>query len=397
MALTNYELWTFRDAVEMLLDGVVGGDSSPRNLRSAIRAVLEAYSHIATVRQWHYYNRRLKLTTDAPYSTGTVAYDHTGGVYERMLTLTTGTWPSYAADCEIVIDSVRYEVEDRKSSSIITLTERANPGADVASGTTYSLIRDTYPLPDDFSALTSQLFDVLSQMELDYTEDVGNVLLATRVFGSAQRPLGYCITKSLKHPGALAVRLSPPPESARTYDANYRARPRALNTQEYCSGTITTAANSAAIVGTDTAFTQAHVGCVMRISANANQKPTTVVGSLLDNYTNPFVYQRIIKSVTDATNLTLDIAVDATYSGVRYTISDPIDLEAGAMMTYFRRLAEAHFARIEGRDDARFKTALAEQAFNEAAWADIRQTVMPVEDCGPETLADIAGEVDGTP
>ena len=40
---------------------------------------------------------RVDATCSTAYLTGTVAYDHQGGTYDRLLTLTDGTWPAWAA------------------------------------------------------------------------------------------------------------------------------------------------------------------------------------------------------------------------------------------------------------------------------------------------------------
>jgi hypothetical protein len=46
MALTNFPLLCASDAVDYILDGVMGGDSTPRNRRLAIKAVQDAYAEV---------------------------------------------------------------------------------------------------------------------------------------------------------------------------------------------------------------------------------------------------------------------------------------------------------------------------------------------------------------
>lgn len=73
------------------------------------------------------------------YSTGTVVYDHTGGANERQLTLTGGTWPTWAkSPGRIFINEDWYSLDTRVSDSIVTLKSTDNPGADVASTTFYA-------------------------------------------------------------------------------------------------------------------------------------------------------------------------------------------------------------------------------------------------------------------
>lgn len=395
MALTNYELWSFRDAIEHVLDGTVSGDKSARNLRSARRAVFEAYRDLPNKREWRYYHRRYQFASSAEQTSSTLVFDYTGGTYERMATIAAGTWPSDAIFYELIIDNVRYEVEDRKTSTIITLTERANPGADVAAGTSYTLARNSYPLPDDFGSLDT-LAEVGSNgfaLEHVYLDE----FLRRRSHSSeVEQSTYYTTVPTPKYAGGLAILLGPSPTSAEYYELAYRARPRQPRVELYNIGSVTTTASSAVVTGTSTAFAAAHVGCVLRISADDNP-PATLIGSLLDTNVSTYCDQGIIKSVDSATQVTLQQAVSTAVTTKPYTISDHLDVEAGAMWTYFLRLCEAYFAQFESRKDAPERLALAELAFQQAAWSDQRGRAVQYSGGEITSLADIAGEVDVSP
>ena len=103
--------------------------------------------------RWSFLHPVTTLTTSAPYSTGTIAYDHSGGANELQITLTTGTWPSWAADGSITILSTTYAVATRTSDSIILLSTGDNPGADISSGTSFELGRQDMDLDDDFGGI----------------------------------------------------------------------------------------------------------------------------------------------------------------------------------------------------------------------------------------------------
>lgn len=103
--------------------------------------------------RWSFLHPITTLTTQAPYSTGTIAYDHTGGASERLITLTNGTWPSWAADGSITISATTYAVLTRTSDSVILLADGDNPGADISSGTSYELGRQDMDLADDFGGI----------------------------------------------------------------------------------------------------------------------------------------------------------------------------------------------------------------------------------------------------
>lgn len=395
MSLTNYRLLTYRDVLEYVLDATVSGDASARNLRSARRSIDEAYRSLINKREWNYYFRRYQFASPTAQTTGSVAYDHTGGLYERMVTLTGATWPTTAVFWELIVNTYRYEIEDYKSSTVITLTERNNPGADIASGTGYTLARTLYPLPDDFQALDTLMEASnhgwqLRSVPLDW-------LIQQRSWDpSINRPKFYCTVPTPSYAGGKAILLGPSPASARTYEASYRARPRPLRVDVYQEGTVTCASGSTVVTGTSTAFNSNHVGCVLRISSD-NNPPTSFLGSLLDKTTSTYAEQGVIKSVDSATQVTLEQSLGSTITAKPYTISDRIDIEAGAMQTYFLRLCEAHFARFEGREDAAQRMAFAEQEFREAAWADLDRRGVPYPEREISSLADLANTVTTSP
>jgi len=104
--------------------------------------------------EWSFMKETAALTTRVSYSTGTIAYDHTGSANEREVTLTSGTWPSTAAGQRITIAGETHIVDTRVSDTILTLSSLANPGADIASGTSYALDSRNLDLPDDFGAIS---------------------------------------------------------------------------------------------------------------------------------------------------------------------------------------------------------------------------------------------------
>ena len=135
---------TYKDLTDHLVD-YLGSTVSGENERLARNAVQNAYRECCTTHRWAYYYAKGRLNTVAPYTTGTVAYDDTGGAYERLLTLTGGIWPSWAAYGHVLVNNVPYQIAERIDDTRVTLTEMTNPGADVAAGTTYSLRRGYVP------------------------------------------------------------------------------------------------------------------------------------------------------------------------------------------------------------------------------------------------------------
>ena len=84
-----------------LMDAIVqysGNNPNTQNVQQAARAASAAYLGLVKEHDWSFYKRVFSVPTHAGYSTGTVEYDQAGGATcERQLTLTDGTWPTWAA------------------------------------------------------------------------------------------------------------------------------------------------------------------------------------------------------------------------------------------------------------------------------------------------------------
>ena len=372
-----------------------GQDAAPRTWRNVRRAVDQAYRKLPTLRAWKYYERIVKLATVAAQTTGTVVYDHTGGAYERMVTLTGTTWPTDARFYSLLIGRQRYQVEDRKSSTIITLEENSNPGADVAS-TAYTLYRDTYPLPDYFLQM-GRLIDTLSGARTLSQITRDQLLVMNHGSLTTSAPYAYCIGESPHYAGGMALTFAPSPTAVRNYDAVIRAKGRPLRVEKEYTGTVAIAAGSTSVTGTDTAFTSDMAGAILRVSSDTGQLPTGPMGSVEGSEVdNRYAEQFVIKSFNAASGaaaLTLETAAVSAYTATKYTISDRLDLDSGAMLTYFLRLCEAMFARNEGREDRRERERAAEEAYLDAAASDNRSFAQNEAQRGPFRLHDLATSI----
>lgn len=358
------DLWTWQQAIDYLCDTE---DSSRRSLitRNARRAVQTAYRDMPNAHPWSYYYRQRLFLTNDQYTTGTIAYDHTGGASERMVTLTTGTWPTWAALGRLVIGSVHYEVATRESSSIITLRSDSNPGADVTSGTSYTLYQKAYLLPPEFRRMC-KCFDVAKQREIPMVDPIQDDVAHRVFYQSPSEPWQFTIRADQEYYGGLSIVFGPPPNAQRTYSFFYEAMPRPLAIDNYSIGSVSV--TSTTVTGTNTIFPANCAGSVIRFS-QGNIPPTPTEGNVGD-FDNPFAAQAVIKSRDSTTQLTLESAPGTV--GTAYTISDPIDIEPGAMLTAFLAWCEAEFARLNNRKDWTTKDARKRQVLLEAMSHDER-------------------------
>lgn len=392
-------LFTFKDAVDYVLDRFdveTADQASPgvpdaKSLRLARRAVLNAYRDLPHKHDsgWNYFKRSSTIRTEASYSTGTIAYTAS----TRAVTLSDGTWPANAALGWIRYQDDHWFVESRDSDTQVTLRAEGAPAADVDAGATYEWYREAYPLPcrirwlellqdgDDFSVLT-------------YV-DPGSALLTKHNYGNTnQQPYLFTLRSDDRYADALSVIFAPPPATARHYHYTAYAEPRPLRVYNYSTGTATvTAASTTCTLSGGTFDTANHVGSVIRFG-DASNGPTSVFGDIDDTY-NPADYERRIVSVDSATTCTLDAAITAGVSAVKFAISDPIDIYNNSMVSYFWSLCLHEFAKLYYKLDNQIKGYYASQERKDLllAWNADRAYRGPIDTDAYGEVRSVIGDV----
>lgn len=363
-------VFTLQDAIDHLVD-YLGGTASDQVQRDSRRAAQDALRDLCNAHRWTYHYTHGRLATSAPQTTGTVAYTNTGGAYERMLTLSGGTWPSWVKYGQIRIGSDPtinsggpiYEVDQMKSATVVTLDETLNPGADIVAGTSYTLYRDSYVLPIDFIAQDEDLYqDNFADMVYIHPR---HWMRDSRYTYTAGVPRYYSIMGDRNKQGRMVTRVFPAPDAAKTIDFLYQRRPVNLILAKYSTGSVSVAAGSNAVTGVSTAWTDSMAGSAIRFSTTSAE-PTNSVDS------NPFDFETTVIGLTSATGLILADAPTSSYSSVGYTISNVIDIEDGAMLTAYKRGLEKQISIGRVLKDKPSARALYDEAFNLARDADSR-------------------------
>ena len=333
---------TFRDLCGHLLD-YLGGATEEVNLRNARRAVLAAYREVGHSRNWTYYYKPGYFTTVASYDTGTIQYTQS----TRAVTLTGGTWPTWAGSGVVFINWLPYNVASRDSDTQVTLSASVNPGQDIAAGNAYTIYQDAYPLPSDFgrAGTMTNLTGIILASYLNPDD----WMAVHRLIRGPGIPTHYTIMASQKTMGIMAFYMYPPPVAVYTFNFIYTRKPRVLAIDLYNTGTATATSAGTTLTGSGTNWTSNMVGSIVRLgSGNTDDDvPTDPAGS------SPALVERTITAWTSATSVEMDSAPGQDLTGVRYTISDPIDMEEGPMMTYFLRECERQMRmvkRIKGLD-----------------------------------------------
>lgn len=375
MAYEFVPLWTLADMIEKLLDDA-NVASDPEARRKARRVVLEAYREFPQRDEWGYFTRSGQVRTQADQSDGSLAFDFTGGAEERLCTLTGATVPSNGEWFTVVIDGVHYPVERAIDSTTFTLPEAQNPGADVAAGTEYRMYRSIYPVPIDYRVGSApiELNGWAAPMYVSPAQIV-DYLWLNNTAQSWQR--AYTIRGGGKQYSGMVFEFAPPPSTAVTYQFVYQADPRPIGligtSVEYSTGTVSVSGTAATFVGTT--LTSRMQGCVLRLT-NGATIPTGRGGAYGND--NPYAEQRVIEEVLTTTTATIDQAPDGTFSGVKYTICDPLDIDYHVMLDAFKALCTWKFSEAikESRDNTADKEKAWRREFGRARAADHR---VPVE------------------
>lgn len=321
--------------------------SAPQDtLRYAVESALR---DIISARDWKCLRKTWRVPLQVPQTTGTATYSASGGAYPYLVTLSGATVPSWAADAQFRIGtySTVCDVDQVISSTQFTLRSPRIPLEDVTTASTYSLGRSWYELPQEFVTSWSPIernvwfvgkyvpFEEWHLLEqYDYYTGVG---------------IRWTIGPAPNRYGTMALYVHPWPSSVS--DLNFvmkcRPRPLAISGQEsWCyAGTATVAANGTTVTGSSTIFKSIMAGAIIRFS-DGSTKPTGTNG------VNPYVFQQSITSVDTATQtLTLGAGAPVGLTGVKYTVSDPLDLDIG-LYNAFVRNCEMQLTHAAGAKDA---------------------------------------------
>jgi hypothetical protein len=336
----GHALLTFADAFDL---GVAFLNGHGREASSDVirRAVQEAHLDIINAYDWPSLEGAGRIHLHAAQATGTVTYDNT----TRYLTLSGSTWPSWVEDGSLLLNETICEVETYISPTLIVLHESLNPGVDLVAGTTYSLFCRWYPLPTGFVNFTRPM----GRNGWAYGQPISMSEMAgwQRNYGSTGTIQYYAIGERPNAPGEKALFIWPFASASEPLDFNYQRRPREL---QYSGrdvadtvGTITAVAGSNAIVGSSTTFDSGMAGAMLLIGSSTTDTPTGRYGL------NRFAEQHRIHSSTTAAALTLRDNVTTSRAGVKYVVTDPIEIETCAHGA-FMRYVEMHLAMTLGLD-----------------------------------------------
>jgi hypothetical protein len=354
---------TYEDLYNAVLDGYGELSRSDRNARLAKMACQNAIRDLCGRRMWRWYTRRSTITSVASVS-DTATY-----VASTRTWTFTSALPDNAERYRIIHSGNHYSIATSPGSTTAVSPLENAPAEDISSAESVTLYRNAYYLPLDFRKLRS-LFDVTSELEIPIADDAVQHSDSVLFYDTPDWPRRAAIRNTGEIYIGLELVFSPPPNEARTYDVMYEAEPRAMKVLSETAGTITV--SSLSVTGVGTAFTSDMVGSVIRLTTSTTDAPTSVEGYIANS--NPYDEYRVITAVASGTSLTIDQAVTGTYSGTKYSISDPLDIDVTAMYTCLLRMAEAEYGRLSGAPDLQTREQLAARELERAKENDNRTT-----------------------
>lgn len=330
--------------------------NGPREIALIKGAIQQAYHTLYSVRRWSWYNRRATIVTSAPIITGTISY--TASTRELNFSEDIGSFDGRFY--RIRIGSSSYGIDGAIGSSVGYLVENDAPVSNIASGTSYELYRAEYNLPTDFHQVIN-VYDSDNSYPIRITDRSYTHVYDARQASTSSTPVMASISNTSNGYGIMSLVFSPPPSESRTYNILYRARPTPLELFEYKTGTVTTSLGSNFISGTGTVFTSFHELKVIRFSPNGSSFPSGLIGNDDDNYTIR-AEEGFVDAVGDGTSITTVDEVGRTLTDVKFSISDPVDIDLGVMKDAFLRCCEWKFSILADMDAK--KISLCESNYN---------------------------------
>lgn len=306
----------YSDVVQAAMD-FLGGLATSASQGGIRRCIHAAYNELAAAHEWTFLRKEGRVHLKAAYTTETITYTHSG----YLITGASTEFPSWAANAVIKIGDAYHQVTTRSSNTSLTLDATLNPGADVDSGTSYSLYPQWYALPHDFHSFDGVYTE--TNWWLGERVSDGKMLALHRYSDSTGPTRFYCIREVPELHGTKGVFIYPPSDETTTLDFVYKRIPRQLRysgheSNEY-AGSIIITGGETTVEGSSTAFKAGMVGSMLRIGDDNTNVPTGLDG------TEPFAQQQVIATRTSDTSITLASTM-STASTVKCRVTDIIDL-----------------------------------------------------------------------
>lgn len=179
----------------------------------------DALAMIAKERRWPWYLSPGAISTKATYSTGTLSMT----LDSTNVTLSGGTFPSWAASGELSVNGQWYGITTRNGNTQITLTTAyPHATASFAAGA-WSVYQDAYSLPTDCMNFHKPLYGRSATWKPVGTSYENFLQLKTDWLLSQQGASHFCVRKNM-------LMLTPAPTDRRVLNFCYYRKPAVIST-----------------------------------------------------------------------------------------------------------------------------------------------------------------------
>jgi hypothetical protein len=324
---------TAQDLIDHLLSSTGGGAQDGEH-RAVRMAVVHGVREVFQTRQWLWHTKTGTFTTQQVSTTATI----TSGSKVIVVANPSGFVPG-----RIVTFGGNYFTLTPKVASVsgnnVTLD---HPAAASGSGVTV-LVQTFYDLPENIKDIDSLMTETVGTLHF-YLSPQEWMQMQINTKGAGE-PYYYTVMRSDVDPDRFQIRFVGVPTNGTVVSYTHRYIPPPIRLMGYepsCrQGTATVSANSTTVTLTGAVLPQGLDNAVIRFGTTTQEADP--VGSL-----NPYVYERRVVSRNSDTSLTLDSAIPAALTNVKYSISDVIDCSP-QMYTAVLSGIELWYARMAGK------------------------------------------------
>ncbi len=338
--IAQAEVFTLHDLVHRLTLRT-GSNPTERTLTLLARAIQDAIRGLPAKHDWAYFNRQSRLTT-SPSVPLSITYEHTGGVAERLITVTSGTLPDDAAMGEIVIGDKRYRVGMRISDTLATLERDFSLNSDFTGDATWA--RQSYQFSREMVKI--QHVRISNNFNLTYLAPTDFAAIS-RVGWTSGTPVYFTCSNRGTRFGASEFAFYPYPDCSLEVEVSGTVTPLIPTIQLVSGGQAVASAGSNTITSSSATWDKRLVGSVFRVGRDSSP-PINLDSS-------EWEFQAFITSVVNNTTIKLSEALPETISDRGYSISSPIDLESSVMLEYVED--EAYHQYTKNHDHQSFPVA----------------------------------------
>jgi hypothetical protein len=182
------------------------------------QSINDALAMIAKERRWPWFLTPGAISTKATYSTGTI----TCTLDSTSVTLSGGTFPTWAASGELSVNGQWYTISTRNSGTTITLAQAYPHATGTFAANNWRVYQDAYTLPTDCMNFHRPLYGKTASWRPSATSYESFLELKTDWLMSQQGASHYCVRKN-------TIMLTPAPTEQRVLNFCYYRKPAVIS------------------------------------------------------------------------------------------------------------------------------------------------------------------------